>query len=63
MSVAGVKVTSTLQVEFDGERLTAHYEEENGRMELQKISSNLDHVRVELVTHLCLLMQAFERSR
>ena len=55
MSIQEPQVSSTLQVEFDGTRLTAHYSMVNGEMELQSVTSNVSAVRVDLVTHLMLL--------
>ncbi len=49
------RVTSTLQVEFDGKRLTAHYVMVNGKMEFSQVTSNVPYVSVEMVTHIMLL--------
>jgi hypothetical protein len=61
MMASPPKISSTLQVEFDGKRLTAHFEEVGGKWEFKQISSNVAHVDVLLVTHLVLLMQEFQK--
>jgi hypothetical protein len=55
------RVTSMLQVEFDGVRLTAHYVMANGKLEFSQITSNVPHVSVEMVTHIMLLDREMQR--
>lgn len=62
-SISDPKVTATFQVEFNGERITAHYESQLGEWVFMETTANVPYVSVLLVTQLVLLMKAFEQSR
>ena len=61
--IAEPKASLTLQVEFNGTRLTAHYEMKDFEFEFTQYTSNVENVPVLLATQLALLQQAFDMGR